>query len=39
VLFTVSLLLLAAPIGMCVYLVTRMTVPSQQPGEIRARSR
>jgi len=39
VLFTVSLLLLAAPIGMCVYLATRMTVPSQQPGEIRATSR
>ncbi|TMC10963.1 MAG: hypothetical protein E6J29_10605 [Chloroflexi bacterium] len=39
VLFTVSLLLLAAPIGMCVYLATRMRVPSQQPGEVRGSPR
>jgi len=39
VLFTVSLLLLTAPIGMCVYLATRMRVPSQQQGEVRGSSR
>ena len=39
VLFTVSLLLLTAPIGMCVYLATRMRVPSQQQGDVRGSSR
>ena len=39
VLFTVSLLLLTAPIGMCVYLATRMRVPSHQQGEVRGSSR
>jgi len=39
VLFTLSLLLLTAPIGMCVYLATRIRGTSQHQGEIRGSSR